>query len=55
MIVDVESEEGELGDHHNSQMIGQLISECDSTDIDMTCVIFSDSSQLSSGEDTTAV
>ena len=35
-IVDVELEEGELEDHHDSQMISQLISEGEDDDIDHT-------------------
>ena len=35
-IVDVELEEGELDDHHDSQMISQLISEGEDDDIDHT-------------------
>ena len=36
VIVDVELEEGELDDHHDSQMISQLISEGEDDDIDHT-------------------
>ena len=36
VIVDVELEEGELNDHHDSQMISQLISEGEDDDIDHT-------------------
>ena len=34
--MDVELEEGELDDHHDSQMISQLISEGEDDDIDHT-------------------
>ena len=36
VIVDVELEEAELDDHHDSQMISQLISEGEDDDIDQT-------------------
>ena len=46
VIVDVELEEGELDDHHDSQMISQLISEGEDDDIDHTRseFIYSDNS-----------
>ncbi|WAR27034.1 HUWE1-like protein [Mya arenaria] len=36
VLVDVDIEEGDLDDHHDSQMISQLISETDDDDIDHT-------------------
>lgn len=36
VIVDVELEEGELDDHHDSQMMSQLISEGEDDEIDQT-------------------
>ena len=36
MIVDVELEEADIDDHHDSQMISQLISEGEDDDIDHT-------------------
>ena len=36
VLVDVELEEGEIDDHHDSQMISQLISEGEDDDIDHT-------------------
>ena len=36
VIVDVELEEADIDDHHDSQMISQLISEGEEDDIDHT-------------------